>query len=60
MLVIDFDNHCARSVDYDCDEPYITESDLIKQLLAHINAGTVKIDKAKIAKKLKIEEKRWG
>jgi DNA invertase Pin-like site-specific DNA recombinase len=44
--------HCARSVDYDCDEPYITEDDLIKQLLAHINTGNVKIHIAKIAKKL--------
>ena len=51
--------HCARSVDYDCDEPYITESDLIKQLLAHINAGNVKIDKAKIAKKLKSDIERF-
>jgi site-specific DNA recombinase len=44
--------HCARSVDYDCDEPYITEADLIKQLLAHINAGNVKIHKTKLTKKL--------
>lgn len=44
--------HCARSVDYDCDEPYIIEDDLIKQLLAHINTGNVKIHIAKIAKKL--------
>lgn len=44
--------HCARSVDYECDEPYITEGDLIKQLLAHINAGNVKIHKTKLAKKL--------
>lgn len=51
--------HCARSVDYDCDEPYITESDLIKQLLAHINAGNVKIDKAKIAKRLKSDIERF-
>jgi hypothetical protein len=44
--------HCARSVDYECDEPYITEADLIKQLLAHINAGNVRIHKTKLAKKL--------
>lgn len=51
--------HCARSVDYDCDEPYITEDDLIKQLLSHINASNVKIDKSKIAKKLKAEIERF-
>lgn len=51
--------HCARSVDYDCDEPYITEEDLIRQLLAHINAGHVKIDNSKIAKKLKADIERF-
>lgn len=51
--------HCGRSVDYDCDEPYITEDDLIKQLLAHINAGNVKIHKTKIAKKLKADIERF-
>ncbi len=51
--------HCGRSVNYDCDEPYITEEDLIKQLLAHINAGSVKIHKTKIAKKLKREIERF-
>jgi len=51
--------HCARSVDYDCDEPYITEADLIKQLLAHINAGNVKINKTKIAKKLRADIERF-
>ena len=29
--------HCGRSKDYDCDEPYITETDLIKQLIAKID-----------------------
>lgn len=51
--------HCARSVDYDCDEPYITEEDLVKQLLGHINASNVKIDKSKTAKKLKAEIERF-
>ncbi len=51
--------HCGRSVDYDCDEPYITETDLIKQLLAHINAGNVKINKTKIAKKLIADIERF-
>ncbi len=51
--------HCGRSVDYECDEPYITEEDLIKQLLAHINARNVSINKAKIAKKLKADIERF-
>lgn len=51
--------HCTRSVNYDCDEPYITEEDLIIQLLGHINAGNVKIDKSKTAKKLKAEIERF-
>jgi len=51
--------HCARSVDYECDEPYITEADLIQQLLAHINEGHVKIHKEKIAKKLKADIERF-
>lgn len=44
--------HCARTVDYECDEPYITETDLIGQLIAHIDAGNVKIIKTKFAQKL--------
>lgn len=32
---------------------------MIKQLLAHINAGNVKIDKAKIAKRLKSDIERF-
>lgn len=28
--------HCTRSIDFDCDEPYITEQDLIDQLLTHL------------------------
>lgn len=51
--------HCGRSVDYDCDEPYITEDDLIKQLLAHIIAGSVRLHKSKIAKKLKADIERF-
>jgi site-specific DNA recombinase len=51
--------HCTRSVDYDCEEPYITEVDLIRQLLAHINAGKVRIHKTKIAKKMKLDIDRF-
>lgn len=51
--------HCCKSIDYDCDEPYITEDDLVKQLIAHINSGKVKIIKTRIAKKLKYDIKRF-
>lgn len=29
--------HCARSVDFDCKEPYISQDDLTRQLIAHID-----------------------
>lgn len=29
--------HCGRNVDYDCEEPYITEKELVRQLLFHID-----------------------
>lgn len=29
--------HCARSVDYECDEPYLTEEELIRQLIFNID-----------------------
>ena len=29
--------HCTRSIDYDCDEPYITEQDMVQQLVAHVD-----------------------
>lgn len=51
--------HCCKSIDYDCDEPYITEDDLIRQLIAHINAGNVKLIKSRIAKKLKEDIDRF-
>lgn len=49
--------HCARSVDYDCDEPYITQEDLISQLIAQIN--NIKIDEKLITTKLKSEIERF-
>jgi len=49
--------HCARSIDYDCEEPYITEEDLIQQLIAQINK--IKIDGKLITKKLKAEIERF-
>ncbi|MGK5091547.1 recombinase family protein [Deltaproteobacteria bacterium TL4] len=45
--------HCARSIDYDCEEPYITEEDLIQQLIAKINQ--IKIDEKLITKKLRAD-----
>lgn len=43
--------HCSKSVDYDCDEPYITEEDLIQQLVAHLDQ--IKINELELAHKLK-------
>jgi hypothetical protein len=51
--------HCARSVDYDCNDPYITEADLISQLLSHLNNGNIQINKSKIAKKLTADIERF-
>lgn len=51
--------HCARSVDYDCDEPYITETDLIAQLISHLNNGNIQINKSKVAKKLTADIERF-
>lgn len=51
--------HCARSVDYDCNEPYITEADLISQLLSHLDKGNIQINKSKIAKKLTADIERF-
>ena len=45
--------HCARSIDYDCEEPYITEEDLIQQLIAKIHQ--IKIDGKLITKKLRAD-----
>lgn len=42
--------HCARTVDYDCDEPYITEADLIQQLIAHIE--NIKVNVTLASKRL--------
>lgn len=49
--------HCTRSVDYDCDEPYITEEELISQLLAQL--PNIKFSKTKITKKIKTEIERY-
>ncbi len=49
--------HCARSVDYDCNEPYITEQDLIDQLLALL--PELKINSGKINTKIKHDIERF-
>ncbi|MFH1792687.1 MAG: recombinase family protein [Patescibacteria group bacterium] len=49
--------HCGRSVDYECDEPYITEEDLIQQLIGHID--NIKINEKLITTKLKLEIERF-
>lgn len=45
--------HCARSVNYECDEPYITEEDLIAQLIALIDQIEINV---KVASKKLIGE----
>lgn len=42
--------HCGRSVNYECDEPYITEEDMIRQLTAHIE--DIHVNMALASKKL--------
>ena len=49
--------HCSRSIDYECDEPYITEEDLIQQLIGHIN--NIKINEKLITTRLKTEIDRF-
>jgi len=43
--------HCTRSIDFDCDEPYITEADLIQQLIAYLD--DIKINELELAHRLK-------
>ena len=49
--------HCARHVDYDCDEPYITEEDLLQQLIAHIDE--IQINENLLTKQLKSEIEKF-
>lgn len=35
--------HCGRNVDYDCDEPYITEKELVRQLIFHLDKVIVNL-----------------
>jgi DNA invertase Pin-like site-specific DNA recombinase len=43
--------HCGRHIDYDCDESYITEEDLIQQLIIHIDE--IKLYEVELAQYLK-------
>lgn len=49
--------HCARSVNYECDEPYITETDLIKQLIVNINK--IKFNHAGVTRKIQEDIERY-
>ncbi len=49
--------HCARAVDYECEEPYITEEDLIQQLIAQIDG--IKINERLLTTRLKGEIERF-
>lgn len=49
--------HCTRSIDFDCDEPYITEQDLIDQLLAYL--PELKINSNKINTKITRDIERF-
>lgn len=49
--------HCTRSIDYDCDEPYITEDDLAQQIIAQID--DIKIDEKYLTDQMKKEVERF-
>lgn len=49
--------HCGRSRDFECDEPYITEADLIKQLIAKINV--IKFNTTGITRKIQEDIDRY-
>lgn len=50
--------HCGRHIDYDCDEPYITEEDLIQQLIIHIDE--IKLREVELAHYLKQDIDRFN
>lgn len=49
--------HCGRSINYECNQPYITEADLIKQLIANINK--MKFNYAGITRKIQEDIERY-
>lgn len=48
--------HCNRIKKYDCKEPYITEQELIKQLIGHL--PNIKLNTAYLMQEFEIEVKR--
>lgn len=49
--------HCAKTVDFDCEEPYITEQELIKQLIAKID--DIRLNKQYLLTQMKNEIERY-
>ncbi len=49
--------HCGRSREFECDEPYITEADLIKQLIAKIHV--IKFNTTGITRKIQEDIERY-
>lgn len=49
--------HCGRSKDFECDEPYITEADLIKQLISKIDQ--IKFNHTGITRKIQEDIDRY-
>lgn len=49
--------HCRRYLDYECNEPYIEEEDLVKQLIANIDKIT--FNQAGISRKIQEDIERY-
>src|SRR3989344_4396263 len=49
--------HCGRSRDFECDEPYITERDLVKQLIAKIDV--IRFNSLGITRKIQEDIERY-
>lgn len=49
--------HCGRSLNYECDEPYITENDLVKQLIANIDK--IKFNHSGVNRKIQEDIERY-
>lgn len=49
--------HCRRYLNYECNEPYIDEDDLVKQLIANIDK--ISINQAGISRKIQEDVERY-
>lgn len=49
--------HCARSVNYECDEPYLTEEELIRQLI--FNIEDIKFNLSGMTRKIQEDIERY-